>query len=80
MVVQRGLRDGRPQLAPAALPPVGQQAHHAAEIEQEEARRIPLGRRGRPEEVAQWVLRLVDPASTWLTGQVLTVDGGLELV
>lgn len=41
--------------------------------------RIPLGRRGDPEEVAAWILRLAGPASTWLTGQVLTVDGGLEL-
>ncbi|MEU4820321.1 hypothetical protein AB0H37_00460 [Actinomadura sp. NPDC023710] len=28
---------------------------------------------------AVWILRLADPASTWLTGQVLTIDGGLEL-
>jgi NAD(P)-dependent dehydrogenase (short-subunit alcohol dehydrogenase family) len=62
-------------LAAAGLPPGA-----VAQIEQEEARRIPLGRRGRPEEVAEWVLRLADPRSTWLTGQVLTVDGGLELV
>jgi NAD(P)-dependent dehydrogenase (short-subunit alcohol dehydrogenase family) len=26
------------------------------------------------------MLRLADPSATWLTGQVLTVDGGLELV
>jgi NAD(P)-dependent dehydrogenase (short-subunit alcohol dehydrogenase family) len=44
-----------------------------------EASRIPLGRRGEPEEVAAWILRLADPATTWLTGQILTVDGGLEL-
>lgn len=50
------------------------------QIKAEEARRIPIGRRGTPEEVATWVLRLADPASTWLTGQVLTLDGGLELV
>lgn len=49
------------------------------EIKREEAARIPLGRRGDPEEVATWILRLADPASTWLTGQILTVDGGLEL-
>ncbi|AWS45001.1 SDR family NAD(P)-dependent oxidoreductase [Streptosporangium sp. 'caverna'] len=49
-------------------------------IKQDEADRIPLGRRGRPDEVALWVLRLADPATTWLTGQILTVDGGLELV
>jgi NAD(P)-dependent dehydrogenase (short-subunit alcohol dehydrogenase family) len=49
------------------------------QIKQEEASRIPLGRRGKPDEVADWVLHLADPATSWLTGQVLTVDGGLEL-
>jgi NAD(P)-dependent dehydrogenase (short-subunit alcohol dehydrogenase family) len=45
------------------------------EIKRDEAARIPLGRRGEPGEVASWILRLADPASTWLTGQVLTIDG-----
>ncbi|MFD3380960.1 MULTISPECIES: SDR family NAD(P)-dependent oxidoreductase [unclassified Streptomyces] len=49
------------------------------QIKREEVSRIPLGRRGEPDEVATWVLRLADPATTWLTGQILTVDGGLEL-
>lgn len=50
------------------------------QIKQDEAARIPLGRRGEPDEVASWILRLADPATTWLTGQVLTIDGGLELI
>lgn len=50
------------------------------EIKQDEANRIPLGRRGEPDEIATWALRLADPAATWLTGQVLTIDGGLELI
>ncbi|MFI0354864.1 SDR family NAD(P)-dependent oxidoreductase [Actinomadura sp. 9N407] len=49
------------------------------QIKRDEAARIPLGRRGKPEEVATWVVRLADPGSTWLTGQILTIDGGLEL-
>ncbi|MEU7914198.1 SDR family NAD(P)-dependent oxidoreductase [Microbispora bryophytorum] len=49
------------------------------QTKQDEARRIPLGRRGEPREVAEWILHLSDPAATWLTGQVLTLDGGLEL-
>ncbi|UBU13497.1 SDR family NAD(P)-dependent oxidoreductase [Nonomuraea gerenzanensis] len=48
-------------------------------LKQDETARIPLGRRGTPEEVATWIVRLADPAATWLTGQVLTIDGGLEL-
>ncbi|OBJ24437.1 SDR family NAD(P)-dependent oxidoreductase [Mycobacterium colombiense] len=48
-------------------------------IKQNETERIPLGRRGKPEDIASWIVHLADPASTWLTGQILTVDGGLEL-
>jgi enoyl-[acyl-carrier-protein] reductase (NADH) len=37
---------------------------------------IPLGRAGMPQEIAEAVLFLVDPESTYVTGHVLTVDGG----
>ncbi|HSL56998.1 MAG TPA: SDR family NAD(P)-dependent oxidoreductase [Acidimicrobiales bacterium] len=40
-------------------------------------RRVPLGRYGDPEEVAHATLSLVLPASSYLTGAVVTVDGGL---
>lgn len=46
--------------------------------EEVEGRRIPLGRFGRPEEVAQAVLFLLE--TPYVTGQVLLVDGGLQLV
>jgi NAD(P)-dependent dehydrogenase (short-subunit alcohol dehydrogenase family) len=49
------------------------------QIKQDEIARIPLGRRGTPQEVAAWIVHLAEPAATWITGQVLTVDGGLEL-
>jgi NAD(P)-dependent dehydrogenase (short-subunit alcohol dehydrogenase family) len=48
-------------------------------IKQDEAARIPLGRRGKPEDIAAWIVHLADPTFSWLTGQILTVDGGLEL-
>jgi NAD(P)-dependent dehydrogenase (short-subunit alcohol dehydrogenase family) len=37
---------------------------------------IPLGRPGTPAEVAHAVLFLVDPASSYINGHILTVDGG----
>ncbi|MEW1776696.1 SDR family oxidoreductase [Streptomyces sp. NPDC086777] len=45
-----------------------------------ERERIPTHRIAHAEEVAHWVLRLAEPAGRHATGQVLTVDGGLELV
>ena len=49
------------------------------QIKASEAARIPLGRRGDPAEIAGWILRLADAHTAWLTGQILTIDGGLEL-
>lgn len=49
-------------------------------IKADEVRRIPLGRRGHPDDVARWIVTLADPAADWITGQVITVDGGLDLV
>ena len=42
-------------------------------------RRVPLGRYGEPEEVAQATLSLVLPASSYINGAVLMVDGGLSI-
>ena len=39
--------------------------------------RIPLRRPGTPEEVAAAAMFFVSPANTYVTGQVLAVDGGL---
>jgi NAD(P)-dependent dehydrogenase (short-subunit alcohol dehydrogenase family) len=42
-------------------------------------KQVPLGRMGSAEEVARWVVAIADPSTTWLTGQVLSVDGGMSL-
>ncbi len=40
----------------------------------------PLGRVGEPADVAAAVCWLLDPSTTWVTGQVIGVDGGLGRV
>ena len=40
-------------------------------------RRVPLRRYGQPEEVAQVVLSVALPASSYLNGAIIPVDGGL---
>ncbi len=39
----------------------------------------PLGRMGRPDDVAHLVRFLVGPESSWITGQAINVDGGHSL-
>jgi 2-hydroxycyclohexanecarboxyl-CoA dehydrogenase len=40
---------------------------------------IPLRRLGRPEEVADAVLFFADDTASYVTGQVLSVSGGLTM-
>jgi len=40
-------------------------------------RKIPLARAARPEEIAEAILFLASPLNSYITGHVLTVDGGL---
>jgi meso-butanediol dehydrogenase / (S,S)-butanediol dehydrogenase / diacetyl reductase len=54
---------------------------HAAVADPEERLRelgklVPLGRVGQPEEIARWIGHLADRNADWVTGTVLTIDGG----
>src|SRR5881296_2811178 len=43
-------------------------------------RHVPLGRIGRPEDIASMILFLASAAAEWVTGQCFYVDGGQSLV
>jgi 3-oxoacyl-[acyl-carrier protein] reductase len=59
-------------------------AAHAGGEDDERMRRIlaqyPLRRLGRPEDVTPMVLLLASPLSGWITGQVISVNGGYAMV
>ncbi len=43
------------------------------------AKRVPIGRAGRPEEIASAVLWLCSSGASYVVGQALTIDGGLTV-
>ncbi|WP_299154117.1 SDR family oxidoreductase [uncultured Tateyamaria sp.] len=51
----------------------------AQQVEAQEAAQVPLGRRGVTADIVPWILRLGSAENEWLTGQVLTIDGGWSL-
>src|SRR5437868_8393386 len=52
---------------------------YTAEVRRNYEERIPLGRIGTPEDVADTMLFLASDAARYVTGQELVVDGGLTI-
>lgn len=70
----------RPGIVPHDEPWFPAEAGAAAEAFTADAvARTPVGRLGRPSDVAETVLHLVGPSGAWITGQSITVDGGASL-
>jgi 3-oxoacyl-[acyl-carrier protein] reductase len=49
------------------------------ELTRHEMRRLPLGRWGEPEDAARLIAWLASDDAAWITGQVITSDGGFSL-
>ncbi|WP_405163687.1 SDR family oxidoreductase [Nocardia sp. NBC_01499] len=44
------------------------------------AAKAPAGRIGQPADVVPWITRLAEPTSSWVTGEIIVVDGGVLAV
>ena len=57
----------------------GERKFFSEDVLQKAGAALPLGRLGEPEEIARGILFLVDPASEYITGSTLSIDGGNQL-
>lgn len=57
----------------------GRQMHEDVQYAARVAKVIPLGEPGTPVEIGQAVLYLASPQASYITGSVLTIDGGCSL-
>ena len=57
----------------------GERKFFTEETLREQGSKLPWGRLGQPEEIGRGVVFLVDPASEYVTGSTLTIDGGIQL-
>ena len=49
------------------------------ELLEEDAKNYPLGRYGKPEEIAYSIIYLLSDATVWMTGSQLLIDGGYSV-
>lgn len=64
-------------IAPGTVDTPGARNAMSDEAREYRLQRAPLGRLGSPEDIAEAVLYLGGPASSFVTGQLLTIDGGI---
>lgn len=60
--------------------PLASQLLNSPEKREASAKRHPLNQIGNPSHLASLAITFIQPESAWVTGQVLTVDGGLSKI
>jgi NAD(P)-dependent dehydrogenase (short-subunit alcohol dehydrogenase family) len=69
-----------PTETPALEKTTGLTAEQAKKAAAQYATQIPMGRRGKPEEIAAAVVFLASDESSFITGVDLAVDGGMAQI
>ena len=66
-------------VAPSAIPTEGTAKHRNAERDAKRIVNTPLGRLGTVDDIARAIVYLLEAESDFVTGQVLSVDGGIGI-
>ena len=66
-------------VAPGLVPDTGMTDELTAEVMESMLSKVPLGRPGKPEDVANTVAFLASSEADYITGQVISVDGGMAM-
>lgn len=74
-----GIRVNAIAPGPVDTPILALLAENLEETKQQLTDEVPLGRIGTADDVARWIVELVDPAADWVTGAVIPIDGGQTL-
>jgi len=74
-----GIRVNAIAPGPAATPILATLGDDIDKVHADLTATVPLGRMGAPEELAWWIVQLVDPHASWVTGAVIPIDGGQTL-
>lgn len=74
-----GIRVNAIAPGPAATSILATLGDDITKVHEELTATVPLGRMGAPEELAWWIVQLVDMHASWVTGAVIPVDGGQTL-
>jgi len=67
-------------ISPATVLTPGLMAAHPAEMIEHLEKAHPIGRAGRPEDIAHCALYLVSDEASWVTGSDFVLDGGLSTI